>query len=95
MFPLNIITPSQYQETIKISKAIFFFQPDLVVHMDLIRNQRVRTLTQLFKDIKKPLKRTNRFELLENVRKVILELEANTPGAEEVRMNDDILQFLL
>lgn len=85
MLPLNIITPSQYPETIKISEVIFFHPPDLVVHMDLIRNQRVRNLTQLFKDLKKPpLKRTSRFELLERVRKVVLELEANTPGSEEV-----------
>lgn len=52
--------------------------------MDLIRNQRVRTLSQLFKDLKKPLNRTSRFELLGNVEKVILEMEGNTPGSEEV-----------
>ncbi|XP_073815788.1 IQ motif and ubiquitin-like domain-containing protein [Musca autumnalis] len=45
---------------------------DTVIHMDLLRTQRVRFLTEIYKDLQKPLKKAERLELITKVRQILV-----------------------
>uniref|UniRef100_A0A1I8M3B5 IQ motif and ubiquitin-like domain-containing protein n=1 Tax=Musca domestica TaxID=7370 RepID=A0A1I8M3B5_MUSDO len=46
---------------------------DTIVHLDLLRTQRVRFLTEIYKDLQKPLKKSDRLELITKVRKILVD----------------------
>lgn len=56
---------------------------DTIVHLDLLRTQRVRFLTEIYKDLQKPLKKSDRLELITKVRKILVD-EQDFPDFGEV-----------
>lgn len=53
--------------------------------MDLIRTQRARFLHEIYTDLKKPLGKTERLELLQKVKEVIVTKEQDFPEFPEVK----------
>lgn len=45
---------------------------DTIVHLDLLSTQRVRFLTEIYKDLQKPLPKDKRLDLINKVRKILI-----------------------
>lgn len=56
---------------------------DCKIHLDLLRTQRVRFLTEIYNDLRKPLEKEDRLQLLARVMELLLE-EACFPNFPEV-----------
>lgn len=62
--------------------------------MDLIRTQRVRFLTEIYKDLQKPLAKGKRLELLKKVQKILLD-ESCFPDFPEVCKNTNFVFIVI
>lgn len=58
---------------------------DTKIHLDLLRTQRVRFLTEIYKDLRKTKEKQKRLELLSRVMELVME-ETCFPGFVEVKL---------
>lgn len=66
---------------------------DCKIHLDLLRTQRVRFLTEVYNDLRQPLEKEERMQLLARVMELILD-EACFPNFPEVRVMRAILESI-